>query len=163
MICIYAQITLQKKLIWFNGITNHFIFEFSDGAPETCYLTMSIGSLSCWNFGSRIRSRDFHYPLHTISAKEKDEAVGTLWKQHTEKMELLEGNILVINNEKVTVEFQPSTDQAWQFRANNELTQSATYPSMFAKVHRSELSIIGGSLGNSDRNVIGEFPLTSLV
>ena len=49
----------------------------------------------------------------------------------------------------MTVQFQPSADQAWQFWANNELTQSATYPSMFAKVHKSELSMIGCTLGNS--------------
>ena len=137
--------SLRKKLRWFNDIENHFIMEFSDdGAPETRDLTMGIGSLTCWNFGSRVRSRD--YPIHTISAKEKDDV---LWQQHTEEMELLEGNVIVINNERITQEFQPSADQAWQFWANNELTQSATYPSMFAKVHKSELTIIGGRIGNS--------------
>ena len=63
------------------------------------------------------------------------------------KCSLIEGNLLYTNGEKVTIEFQPSADQAWQFWANNELTQSATYPSMFAKVHKSELSYIGGSIG----------------
>ena len=44
---------------------------------------------------------------------------------------------------------KPSADQAWQFWANNELTQSATFPSMFSKVHKNELSMIGCKLGNS--------------
>ena len=96
--------SLRKKLIWFNGIQNHFIMEFSDnGAPETRELTMCIGTISCWNFGTRIRSRDYHYPLHTISAKEKDEVISQLWKQHTEEMQLVEGNLFYINSEKVTI------------------------------------------------------------
>ena len=33
--------------------------------------------------------------------------------------------------------------------ANNELTQGATYPSMFAKVHKSELATIGGVIGET--------------
>jgi len=48
---------LQKDLIWFNGNKCHFIFQFSDdGAPETSELGMSIGSLTCWNFDSRVKS-----------------------------------------------------------------------------------------------------------
>ena len=43
-----------------NGNTNHFIFQFSDdGAPETSQVTMSVGSLTFWNLGERIRSREF--------------------------------------------------------------------------------------------------------
>ena len=142
---------LRKKLHWFNGVENHFVVEFSDdGAPESKEETMCIGSLTMWNFGKRVRSRAFHYPIHTITAKEKDNAVSNLWEQHTEEMLILEGNVFHINNEKVTVEYQPSADQAWQFWANNELTQSATYPSMFAKVHKCELTVIGGTLGNSE-------------
>ena len=126
--------SLRQKLIWFNDQKNHFIVEFSDdGAPESKNEAMCIDSLTLWNFGKRVRSRNYHYPLHTISADEKDNAVALLWQQHTEEMLLLEGNNLFINNEKVTLEFHPSADQAWQFWANNELTQSATYPSMFAK------------------------------
>ena len=62
-----------------------------------------------------------------VTAKEKDYEVALLGKQHTEEMLLLQGNTLHICNEKVTVEYQPSADQAWQFWANNELTQSVTY------------------------------------
>lgn len=55
---------LQKQLIWFNSNKNHFIFQFSDeGAPEISEFGMSIGSLTCWNFGLRVRSREFHYLL----------------------------------------------------------------------------------------------------
>ena len=52
-------------------------------------------------------------------------------------MEILESNVFSVNGPQVTVEFRPSADQAWQFWANNELTQSSTYPSMYAKVHKS--------------------------
>jgi len=65
---------LSCKLVWFNENENHFIFQFSDdGAPETSELTMSIGSMVCWNFGDQVRSRDFQYLLHCVSVKEKDE------------------------------------------------------------------------------------------
>lgn len=58
---------LQKDLIWFNGNKCHFIFQFSaDGAPKTSKLGMSIGSLTCWNFGSKVRSQEFHYLLHCL-------------------------------------------------------------------------------------------------
>ena len=52
-----------------------------------------------------------------------------------------------MNGEQVTVEFQPSADQAWQFWANNVLPQSATYPSMFANVYKGELRLIVGTMG----------------
>ena len=71
-----------------------------------------------------------------------------MWRQHTDEMLLIEGSILNINNKDVTVEFQPSADQAWQCWANNELTTSATYNSIFAKVHKTELNLIGQSLGS---------------
>ena len=48
------------------------------------------------------------------------------------------------------MQFPPSADQAWQFWANNELTQSATYPSMFAKVHKNQLADIGATLRTSE-------------
>ena len=78
---------LRKELIWFNGNKYHFIFQFSDdGAPETKKLGMSIGSLTCWNFGSRVRSWDFHYLLHCLSVSEKDSVMEDIWRQHTEEM-----------------------------------------------------------------------------
>ena len=61
---------VKENLIWFNDNHNHFIFEFSDdGAPETKELTMTTGSMTLWNIGNRVRSREFHYPLHLVSAK----------------------------------------------------------------------------------------------
>ena len=43
----------KKKLIQFNENKYNFVFQFSDdGAPETSELTMSIGSLTMWNFGN---------------------------------------------------------------------------------------------------------------
>ena len=55
------------QLTWFNENNNHFIFQFSDdGTPETSQLTMSIGSLTLWNLGEQVRSREFQYLLHCI-------------------------------------------------------------------------------------------------
>ena len=92
--------------------------QFSDdGAPESSQLTMSIGSLTSWNLGDRVRSRDFQYILHCVSRGEKDEVLQSIWKQHTDEMEMLEGNVFVVSNKQYTIEFQPSTDMSW---ANNE-------------------------------------------
>ena len=85
-----------------------------------------------------------------VTASEKDDALANLWMQYTEEMLLLEGNVSNIQGIKnITMEFQPSADQAWQFWANNELTQAATYPSMFAKVHKSQLKLMNGTIGLS--------------
>ena len=67
-------------------------------------------------------------------------------------MSLLEGNVFFVNGEKCTVEFQHSSDQAWQVWANNVLPASATYPSPFARVHKSELTERGGSIGENDES-----------
>ncbi|CAH3019442.1 unnamed protein product [Porites evermanni] len=51
---------LHKQLIWFKGNKYHFIFQFSDDrAPETSKLTMSIGTLTCWNLASRQCTLEF--------------------------------------------------------------------------------------------------------
>lgn len=73
-----------------------------------------------------------------------------LWKQHTEEMLVLEGNILNVSGHQCTLEFQPSADQSWQSWANGELNQAATYPSPYAFVHKGSLGTMGGSIGHSD-------------
>ena len=108
---------------------------------------MTIGSITLWNFGAKIRSREFHYSLHTASVDEKAQICSDLWEQHCDEMMLIESNTLTIDGEKVTAEFQPSADQSWQIWANNVLSASATYPSPFANVHRGDLSKIGGNVG----------------
>ena len=46
--------SLSKNLIWFNNNVNHFVVEFSDdGAPESSERTMTVGTLSLWNYGVR--------------------------------------------------------------------------------------------------------------
>ena len=138
----------RDRLHWFNDIQNHFIVEFSDdGAPESKETTMTIGSLSLWNFGNRVRSRDYHYPLHMISVDEKNAICENIWKQHCDELCLVESNVFTIDSEKVTFEFQPSADQAWQCWAANVLGSTATYPSPYANVHKSQLTLIGGSVG----------------
>jgi len=105
---------LANKLVWFNELENHFIFQFSDdGAPETSQLTMSIGSMTLWNLGDRVRSRDYQYLIHCVSLQEKHQVLEDLWRQHTDEMSLLEGNIITINGKECTVEFQPSADISW--------------------------------------------------
>lgn len=141
---------LKKQLIWFNNNENHFIFQFSDdGAPETSELGMSIGSLTCWNFASGVRSREFHYLLHCLSVAEKEAVMEDLWRQHSQEMAMMEGNVLHVCGQQCTIEFQPSADQSWQSWTNNELNQAATYPSPYANVHKGELCKMGGSMGNS--------------
>ena len=138
---------LKKKLKWFNKNEYNFVFQFSDdGAPETSELTMSIGSLTLWNFGEMVRSREYHYLLHCLSVKEKEEIMATLWKQHTEEMQMLEGNIFHVAGCECTVQFQPNADQSWQNWANNETTQAATYPSPFANVSKSNMNVVNGAL-----------------
>lgn len=144
---------LAKKLIWFNELENHFVFQFSDdGAPETSELTMSIGSLTMWNLGNRVRSRDYQYLLHCVSLGEKHQVLEDLWRQHTDEMALLEGNLLTIAGKQCTVEFQPSADMSWQNWANNELNQAATHPSIYANVSTGNISTMGGSIGFADIN-----------
>ena len=132
---------LRDQLIWFNDIQNNFVFQFSDdGTPESRETTMSIGSIALWNIGQRVRSREYHYLLHAVSVPEKHEICRLLWKQHSDEMLLLDGNIFNVNQEKSTVEYQASYDQAWQVWANNVFPVSATYPSPFANVHKTELT-----------------------
>ena len=123
LITMMADVNLKVKvnkerLIWFNGIEDHFVVEFSDdGAPESREETMTIGTLALWNFENRVRSRDYRYPLHLVSVQEKDDICMALWQQHSDEMAIIEGNIFTINStkvSKVTFEFQPSADQSWQ-------------------------------------------------
>ena len=121
---------LAKKVTCFNALENHFIFQFSDdSAPETSQLTMSLGSMTLWNLGDHVRSRDYQYLLHRVSLSEKDQVLEDLWDQHTTEMALLEGNIITVCRKQCTAEFQPSADMSWQSWANNEVSQAATHPS----------------------------------
>ena len=113
---------------------------------------MPIGSVTMWNLGDRVRSRDFQYILHCVSLQEKHQILEDLWKQHTEEMALLEGNVLTVAGKQCTVEFQPSADMSWQGWSNNELNQAATHPSPYANVSTANMSTMGGSIGNADTN-----------
>ena len=151
---------LCRKLIWFNENTNHFIFQFSDdGAPESSQLTMSIGSLTSWNFGDRVRSRDFQYILHCVSLREKDEVLEIIWKQHTDEMEVLEGNVCNVCGKQCTLEFQPSADMSWQSWANNELNQAATFPSPYANVSKGNMCIMGATIGLGEEDLFKPYTM----
>ena len=70
---VFLIIDLSKRLVWYNDLENHFVIQYfsDDGAPETGQLSMSIGSLTSWNFGDRVRSSAFQYLLHCVSLSEK--------------------------------------------------------------------------------------------
>ena len=139
---------LSRNLIWFNENTNHVSFQFSDdGAPESSQLTMSIGSLTSWNIGDRVRSRDFQYILHCVSLGEKHEVLESIWKQHTDEMEMLEGNVFNVCDSQCTLEFQPSADMSWKSWANNELNRAATFPSPYANVSKGNMCTMGATIG----------------
>ena len=141
---------LAKRLIWFNERTNHFIFQFGDdGAPETGSLTMSIGTLTCWNFGIHLRSREFQYVLHGLSLPEKHAVMVDIWNQHTQEMLLLEDSVFTINGQLCSFEFQPSADQSWQTWAANEVSQAATYPSPYANVSQHTMCVPNGKIGTT--------------
>ena len=141
---------LCRRLVWFNGNTNHFVFQFSDdGAPETSQLSMSVGSMTLWNLGDRVRSREFQYLLHLVSLGEKHEVLELLWQQHSEEMLLLESSVFTVFGRECTLEFQPSADMSWQSWACNEVNQAATYPCIYANVHKGDMHTMGGSIGSS--------------
>ena len=143
--------SLSHKLTWFNDNINHFIFQFSDdGAPETKTLSMSIGSITLWNLGERVRSREHQYLLHCVSLGEKHEVMSLLWQQHTEEMLLLESSVFTVCGRDCTLEFQPAADMSWQSWAANELNQAATYPSPYANVHKGNMSTMGASIGGEE-------------
>ena len=72
-----------------------------------------------------------------------------LWKQHTEEMLLLEGNILNVCDQQCTLSLR-SADQLWQSWANGEFNQAASYSSLYAFVHKGSLGKMGGFIGPSD-------------
>ena len=138
---------LRCKPIWFNDKRNNFILQFSDGgAPESSQLIMSIK----WQPNDRVRSRDFQYILHRVSLGEKYEVLQSIWKQHIDEMEMLEGNIFIVSNKQCTVEFQPSADMCWQSWANSELNQAATYLSLYASVSEGNMCTMAPILWRSE-------------
>lgn len=152
---------LCRQLVWFHGNANHFVFQFSDdGAPETSQLSMSIGSVTFWNLGERVRSRDYQDLLHCVSLGEKHDALESLWHQHTQEMLLLESSVFTVSGKECTIEFQPSADMSWQSWACNEVNQAATYPSPYANVHKGNMCLMGGSIGQSDVDVWKPYTMT---
>ena len=94
-----------------------------------------------------MRSRDFQYILHRVSLGEKYEVLQSIWKQHIDEMEMLEGNIFIVSNKQCTVEFQPSADMCWQSWANSELNQAATYLSLYASVSEGNMCTMAPIIG----------------
>ena len=143
---------LKKDIMWIGERENHFIFIFGDdGAPETKELTMSMATLTSLNFGERVTSREMQYILHGLSVGEKAAVMEDLWRQHTAEMEIMEGNKFTINNQIVTISFQPAADEAWQSWAANEVNQAFRYPSLYANVNSLNLNTIGQQIGTGEQ------------
>ena len=67
------------KLTWFKENEFHTLFFSSQTMGHLrSELTMSIGSLVCWNFGEHVQSREFQYLLHCVSLQKKDEVMSNL-------------------------------------------------------------------------------------
>ena len=71
--------------------------------------------------------------------------------QHCDEMQLIEGNVIVINGVTCTFQFYQEADTAWLCFGCNELSCSVTYPSLFSRVHRNDLSQMNGSIGDNDK------------
>ncbi|CAH1261723.1 Hypp2441 [Branchiostoma lanceolatum] len=121
---------LVEELRWFKGKENHFIFCFADdGTPETKEASMSVGTLSCWNFNGRVRSSKYQYNLHIVNDSEKAPIFRELWGEHGFQMKLLEARPHTIAGKLCTFEFRAGGDESWVATALGETSASATYPS----------------------------------
>ena len=59
---------LRAILNWFNDEENSFVIQFSDdGGPEMSELSMSLGTLTLWDFRAFVRNRKKQYLLHALS------------------------------------------------------------------------------------------------
>ena len=151
---LYLRVNhLRDELVWYNDKPYHFIMQFSDdGAPETKELTMSIGTLTCWNLGQKVRSRELQYFLHGLSVPEKAAIMSDIWRQHTNEMKVMEDSEFTVNGIKCTFSFEPSADMAWQSWAANEVGQQSTFFSPYANVSLDTMSTMGGHLGDDENN-----------
>lgn len=55
------------------------------------------GTLTCWNLGQKVRSRELQYFLHGLSVPEKAAIMSDLWTNHTTEMMRMEGNIIIVD------------------------------------------------------------------
>jgi len=121
---------------------------------------MSVGSLTCWNFGDRVGNRDFQGILQCVSLGEKQEMLKiSIWKQHTDEMEMLEGNAFNVCDRLCTLGFQPRADMSWQSWANNELNQAATYPSPYANVSKGNMCSMSATIGLREEDLLKPYTL----
>ncbi|CAH1248480.1 Hypp8161 [Branchiostoma lanceolatum] len=139
---------LRKELRWFNGKKNHFIIYFADdGTPETKDSSMCVATLSCWNFGSKTRSREYQYLLHIINESEKSPVVAELWGEHLFQIRMMISKAYTIAGELCTFEFRAGGDESWAATALGETSGAATYPSPWANVTKTDMFIVGGNIG----------------
>ena len=70
--------------------------------------------------------------------------------QHCNEIQLIEGNVIVINGVTFAFQFYPATDTARLCFACNELSCGATYSSHFDQVHKNNFSQMNGNIGDND-------------
>ena len=90
---------------------------------------------------------------------EKDEVLESIWKKHTDEMEVLEGNVFHVCGKQCTLEFQPSADMSWQSLANNELNQAATFPSPYANVSKGNMCTMGATIGLREEDLFKPYTM----
>ncbi|XP_078620594.1 uncharacterized protein LOC144887315 [Branchiostoma floridae x Branchiostoma japonicum] len=141
---------LRSQLRWFKGRKNHFIFLFADdGTPETKDTSMTVATLTCWNFGKQVRSRNTQFLIHVVSASEKAAVLRAAWGEITFQAGLMEAESITIAGELCTFEFRAGGDESWAATALGETTGAATYPSPWANVSKSNMFIVGGKFGET--------------
>ena len=83
----------------------------------------------------------------------------SIWKQHTDEMKMLEGNVFNVCDRQCTLEFQPNADMSWQSWANNELHQAASYPSPYANVSKENMCTMGATIGFREEDFFKPYTL----
>ena len=82
---------------------------------------------------------------------EQTMAIGTLSLNFGNRICSREGNAIVTNGVTCTFQFYSAVDTAWLCLGCNEISCSATYPSLFGQVHKHDLSQMNGSICDIDK------------
>ena len=83
----------------------------------------------------------------------------SIWKQHTDEMEVLQGNVFHVSGKQCYLELQPSADMSWQSWANNELNQATTFPSPYANVSKGNMCTMGATIGLREEDLFKPYTM----
>ncbi|KAI8513941.1 hypothetical protein Bbelb_082650 [Branchiostoma belcheri] len=84
---VASLIDKSTKYTWDNF--KALVQEADNDTREAAKMSMSVGSLTCWNLHKRVSNKDLLYLLHLVSVEETDAVMADLWQQHTEEMMFL--------------------------------------------------------------------------